>query len=219
MDSLKLHADSRDILGKKVRFLRRQGITPVHVIGHGIDSLSLQCDTVNLRQVLGQAGSTKLVSLKVGKERKNRSVLVKKIQVEPMSGEVLHVDFYEISMQEKVKMEVPVKTIGESALLKIKGNILVQDVHALSVECLAADIPDHFEINMEELVEVGQTIRVRDIVVADGVTVFNDGGQMVLKIVAQAMPKEDEEEEAEAVLEGGEVAAEAEAETGTAESE
>lgn len=190
------------------------------MIGHGIDSLSLQCDTANLRQVLEQAGSTHLVDLKIGKERKNRSVLVKDVQVEPMSGEILHVDFYEVKMKDKVKMDVPLLTIGESPLLKLKGNILVQDVHSVSVECLPADIPDHFEINLEELVEVGQTVRVGDLTVPEEVSVMNEDDQMILKIVAQALPKEEEEEaaEAEAEAEEGEAAAAAPAESEEASS-
>jgi len=207
MDSLELRVDSRDILGKKVRFLRRRGITPVHVIGHGLESLSLQCDTANLRQVLGQAGRTKLVNLKVGKERRARPTLVKEVQVEPMTGELLHVDFYQVRMADKVKMEVPLRTFGESPLLKLKGNILIQELPTISVECLASDIPESFTVDLNELTVVGQAVRIKDITVPEKVAVINDGEQLVLKIVAQAMPKEGEEVEAAVGEEAGEAPA------------
>lgn len=208
MDSLELHVDSRDILGKKVRFLRRRGITPVHVIGHGLDSLSLQCDTASLRQMLGQAGRTKLINLKIGKELEARPTLIREVQVEPMTGELLHVDFYQVKMADKVKMEVPVRTVGESPLLKLKGNILIQDLSAISVECLALDIPESFTVDLSELTEIGQAVRVKDLTAPEKVAVLNDGAQLVLKIVAQALPKEEEEEEAVAEGEEGEAPAE-----------
>ncbi|MFC1862238.1 50S ribosomal protein L25, partial [Chloroflexota bacterium] len=72
MDQIELEAAKREILGKKVRFLRRQGITPVHLFGHGIESLALQCDTAKLHRVLVGAGKTRLISIKVGNEKEPR---------------------------------------------------------------------------------------------------------------------------------------------------
>ena len=120
MEKIEVKVDSREVLGKKVKQLRRQGITPVHVIGHGVESKSLQCDTLELKKVLQAAGHTHLVNLKIGKERKVHPALVREVQVNPVTREVLHVDFYQVQMAEKVKMEVPLLIIGESPLMKQK---------------------------------------------------------------------------------------------------
>ncbi|MCJ7669329.1 MAG: 50S ribosomal protein L25, partial [Dehalococcoidia bacterium] len=77
MDKIELKVTNREILGKKVKHLRRQGITPVHLFGHGIESLALQCDTGELERVLGQAGQTRLISLKLAKEKKPRTAVVR----------------------------------------------------------------------------------------------------------------------------------------------
>ena len=94
MDQIELEVTNREILGKKVRFLRRQGITPLHLFGHGIESLALQCDAARLKRVLAEAGRTRLISLKIGSEKEPRNVVVREVQIEPRTGESLHVDLY-----------------------------------------------------------------------------------------------------------------------------
>ena len=125
MDEIALEVTSREILGKKVRFLRRQGVTPVHLFGHGIESMSLQCDTATLRHALAEAGRTRLISLKIASEKEPRNVVVREVQTEPRTGESLHVDFYQVKMTEQVRVEVPIVLVGESPALKFKENMLV----------------------------------------------------------------------------------------------
>ncbi len=141
MDQIELKVDSRRILGKKVRSLRRQGITPVHLFSRDIESMALQCETTILRRVLAKAGKTGLISLKVDSEIKPRTVVVRKVQVEPRTSEILHVDFAQIRMEEEVKVEVPVVLSGESPALKAKENTLVRELNTLNISCLPASIP------------------------------------------------------------------------------
>ena len=120
MGQIELQATNRETLGKKVRFLRRQGIIPTHLFGHDVESVTLQCDAVQLRQVLAQAGKTRLLSLKLDKAKKPRNVVVREIQKDPCTGELLHVDFYQVRMAEKIKVEVPIVLVGEAPALKLK---------------------------------------------------------------------------------------------------
>jgi large subunit ribosomal protein L25 len=182
MEKIEVKIDSREVLGKKVKQLRRQGITPVHVIGRGVESKSLQCDTLELKQVLQRAGHTHLVNLKIGKERKVHPALVREVQLNPITREILHVDFYQVQMAEKVKMEVPVLVIGESPLMKQKDTLLEHELTALTVECLPSDIPASIEVDITGLVKVGQPIRVSDLVLPAEVSVLNEPEQLVLKI-------------------------------------
>ncbi len=126
MEQIELKTTNREILGKKVRFLRRQGITPMHLFGHDIESVALQCDTANLRRVLAEAGKTGIISLKLEKEKGPRNVMVREVQTEPLTGGLLHVDFYQVRMAEQVKVEVPVVLLGEAPVLKSKEHMLVQ---------------------------------------------------------------------------------------------
>jgi len=182
MDKIELHATTREIVGKKVRFLRRQGITPIHIFGHGIESMALQCDAVQLRHVLSEAGRTQLIDLKIGRARKPRNVVVREIQRNTRTDELLHVDLYQVRMEEEIKVKVPIVLVGESIALKSKGNIMVQELYSLSIECLPDRIPTSIEVDVGCLEQAEQTIQIKDIVLGEEVTVLDDPEHIVVKI-------------------------------------
>ena len=195
MAQIELEANKREILGKKVRHLRRQDITPVHLFGHNVDSMALQCDTGTLHRVLARAGKTGLISLKLDKAKKPRDVLVREIQRDPRTGKLLHVDFYEVKATEKIKVAVPIVLVGEAPALKFKGNILVQELDSLGIECLPDKIPASIELDLSSLTEAEQAIRVKDITLDEGVAVSHDDPELIVaKISVTRIEKEEEEE-------------------------
>jgi large subunit ribosomal protein L25 len=214
MDKIELKVANREILGKKVKHLRHQGITPVHVFGHGIESLALQCDTRELELVLGQAGLTRLINLKLAKEKKPRTVVVREFDRDWRRGELVHVDFYQVKMEEKIRLEIPVVLLGEAPALKAKTNMLDHELGTFTVECLPAKIPDSIEVDISSLTELDQAIRVKDITLDKDITVLNNPDLVVAKISLRPVEKVEEkvvEEvvEAEAKAEVAEEAAEA----------
>lgn len=194
MKQTELLATTRQILGKKVRFLRRQGITPVHLFGHNVESVALQCDTVQLKHVMAQAGLTSLISLKVDKAKKPKSVVIREVQRAPATRDLLHVDFYQVSMAEKMRVEVPIIMTGEAPALKEKQNFLSQELTSLSVECLPGEIPSRVDIDITSLAKVGQAMHVKDIILGKEVTILNNPEQLVVKINARHIEKLVEEE-------------------------
>ncbi len=202
---MEITADAREIKGKKVRFLRRQGITPAHIFGHGIEPVALQCDTVELKKVLAQAGTTGIVGLKLGKAKKLRNVMVREVQREPRSGELLHVDFYQVRMEEKLKVDVPIIVVGEAPALKMKENFLTNELTNLTIECLPDAIPSRVEVDVSVLEEADQGIHVEDISLGEEIAVLNNPEQLVVKVSTRFIEKEEE-------IEVGEVEAELEAE-------
>ena len=112
MGQIELACKTREVLGKKVAALRRQGITPVHLFGHGVDSLTLECDSTQLKRVLAQSGSTRLIDLKVDKTKQPKKVLVREVQRNPIRGDLLHVDFYQVRMEEKIRLGIPTLLFG-----------------------------------------------------------------------------------------------------------
>jgi large subunit ribosomal protein L25 len=182
MDQIELKVTHRETLGKKVRFLRRQGITPVHIFGHGIESLALQCDTTKLQRTLAEAGKTRLVSFKLASEKRPRNAVVREVQTEPRTGTLLHVDFYQVKMEEKVKVEVPIVLVGEAPALKLKENMLIQELTTLTVECLPAKIPASVEVDISPLSEPEQMIRVADIELDKEITILSDPERVVAGI-------------------------------------
>ena len=211
MDKIGLKVANREILGKKVRHLRRQGITPVHVFGHGIESLALQCEARELERVLSQAGQTRLINLKLAKEKKPRTVVVREFDRDWRKGELVHVDFYQVRMEEKIRVEVPVVLLGEAPALKSKEHMLDHELGTFNVECLPANIPSSIEVDISSLNEVDQAIRVKDVTLDKDITVLNSPDLVVAKISMRPVEKVEEEVVEEAV------AAEAEAEEKEAE--
>jgi large subunit ribosomal protein L25 len=209
MEGLKLKANKRDILGKKTRFLRRQGITPAHLFGHGLESLALQCDTAKLQRVIAHAGRTRLISLGIEGDKETRSVFIKEIQRDPRTGILLHVDLFQIRKAEKIKVDVPIVLVGEAPAMKNKGYTLTHSLTELSIECLPAKLPPQIEVDLSPLEEVGQAIHVRDLTFSPDITVHNDPDQMVVRVsevyveVEEVAPVEQvaAEAEAEAVAE------------------
>ena len=210
MDKIKLEVTNREILGKKVKHLRRQGITPVHLFGHSIESLALQCNTGEVERVLAQAGYTGLISLKLDKEKKPRAVVVREFDRDWRRGKLLHVDFYQVRMEEKIKLEVPVVLVGEAPALKSKTYMLEHELGTLTVECLPAKIPASLEVDISSLTEPEQTIRVKDVALDKDITVLNNPELVVVKISSRPVEKIEEEvveEVAEEAVEAPEEAA------------
>jgi len=192
MDKIELKVTNREILGKKVKHLRRQGITPVHLFGHGIESLALQCDTNQLERVLAQAGQTGLISLKIDRKKKLRAVVVREFDRDWRRGQLLHVDFYQVKMGEKIKLEVPVVLVGEAPALKSKANMLEHELGTLTVECFPAKIPTSIEVDISSFTEPGQAIRVKDIALGEDITILNDPELVVVKISFRPVEKVEE---------------------------
>jgi len=197
MKQIELRATSREILGKKVRFLRRQGIIPLHLFGHNVESIALQCDEAQLKGVLAHAGKTRLISLKLDKGKKPRNVMVREVQRDRRTDGLLHVDLYQIKMTEKIRVEIPVVVVGEAPALKSKENMLLQELNSLTVECLPNEIPTSVKVDLSSLTEREQAIRVENVILGKEVTILNDPELVMVKIGSR--PKEKVEEVAEAV--------------------
>lgn len=206
MDKLELVADKREITGKKVRFIRREGNTPANLYGHGVKSTALQLDTKTLAAILSHAGYTDLISLKVGSSKKPVKVLVKEVQRDPLTADLLHVDFYQVKMTDKLKVDVPLHFTGEAPALKIKNTSLLHLMDTIAIEALPDDLPHNLEIDLSMLAEVDQAIHVKDVHLGDGVTLLADPEQMVVKVTETRGVKEEAamEEGAEEAEEGEE---------------
>jgi len=199
MEGLTLQTSKREILGKRTRFLRRQGVTPAHLFGHGIESLALECDTPKLQRVIAQAGTTRLISLGIEGDEQPRSVFIREIQRDVCNDELLHVDFYQVKRTEKIRVDVPIVLFGEAPAMKEKGRILTHSLTSLSIESLPDNLPPQIEVDLSPLEELGQAIYVRDIAFSPDITVTTDPDQMVVK-VSEARVVEEEEVPAEEVV-------------------
>jgi large subunit ribosomal protein L25 len=186
-----LKANKREVMGKKTRFLRREGQTPAHLFGHGVESLALQCDTDELQHTISRKGTTRLVNIKVGGEKDARRVFIREIQRDPLTGMLIHVDLYQVNKSEKIKVALPIIFTGMAPALKQKNNIIEHIIQELDVESLPDDLPPQIEIDISSLAEVNQSISVRDIKLKPGVVIVAPPDQLIVKISQVAEEKEE----------------------------
>ncbi|GAI47529.1 unnamed protein product, partial [marine sediment metagenome] len=170
----------------------RQGITPAHLFGHNLKSLALQCHTAKLQHIITQARTTRLINLEIEGEKQPRSVVIREIQRAEPSGQLLHVDFYQVHKTERITVDVPIVLVGESPALKGKGRLLTMGVTSLSIECLPSKLPPRIEVDLSSLEEPEQTIRVRDLTLPPDITVITDPDQLVVKVSEAALERVEE---------------------------
>jgi large subunit ribosomal protein L25 len=183
MERIELEASKRDVNGKKVRFLRREGKTPTNMYGHGLNSLALQVDTKILKQTLARAGKTDIISLKIAGENAPVMVLIREIQKDYLNKELLHVDFYQVNMKEKIKAEVPLVFFGEAPALKKKNVSLLHILDTVQIEALPDHLPHNLRVDISSLIDTEHAIFVKDIQIGEGVTLFSNPEQLVIKAV------------------------------------
>jgi large subunit ribosomal protein L25 len=212
---MQLKASTRELLGKRARRLHGLGKLAAVVYGHNTTPTPLELDRLEFQKVFVKSGRTHLVDLIV--DGKTEKVLVREIQTHPRRLGPIHVDFYQVNLEEKITVEVPVHLVGESAAVKRGDADVLQPIHSLRVECLPSDIPEAFEVDMTPLEEIESEFRVADLSVPKGVTVLLDPEELIVKIVhKREMKVEEEVPTAEAAV-GVEGEAAAEGEEGAEE--
>src|SRR5438270_4579391 len=148
---MQLNASPRQLLGKRARRLFREGKLPAVVYGHNAAPTPLTLDRLEFQKVFVKSGRTHLLDLVV--DGKTEKVLVREIQTHPRRIGPTHVVFYQVSVEEKIRVGVPVHLVGESAAVKRGDGDILQPIHELEVECLPTDIPEGFEVDITELAE------------------------------------------------------------------
>ena len=213
---MQLKASTRELLGKRTRRLYGQGKLAAVVYGHNATPTPLELDRLEFQKVFVKSGRTHLVDLVVDGGRTEK-VLVREIQTHPRRLGPIHVDFYQVNLEEKITVEVPVHLVGESAAVKRGDADVLQPIHTLRVECLPSDIPAEFEVDLTPLEDIEAEFRVADLNVPKGVTVLLDPEELIVKIVhKREMKVEEEVPTAEAAV-GAEGEAAAEGEEGAEE--
>ena len=192
---MRLTADKREITGKAARRLRRQGRLPAVVYGHNVSATSIQLDAREFDRVFARTGRTQLIDLVVENGRPAK-VLVKEVQISPRKNTTLHVDFHQVSLREKLQVEVPVVITGEAAPVRMGEADVLQTLHALRVECLPTEIPESIEIDISGLDHVDAGVRVSELTLPRGVEVVQDPEELVVKLAARRVAEVEEEEAA-----------------------
>jgi large subunit ribosomal protein L25 len=186
MERMSINVEKREEVGKgAARSLRRKNMIPAVLYRAG-DSLPVQFSKKDLsRFINATAGEQLMVNLQFG-DGSSRFALMKDYQTDPADGELLHADFFEVSLTEEVEVTVHVTLVGEPIGVRRDGGILQYLLREIEVECLPDKIPGHIEVDISNL-EIGQSIRVGDLRLGEGIKVLNDPDEVIINIVAPAV--------------------------------
>ncbi len=200
MEKYILEAKERDIIGKKVKALRRGGLLPAVMYGSDVESMPITLNTKEVRQTLSVIGANTLITLKIGK--KEYLTLVRDVQREVIMRDLLHIDFQAVSLEERITTSVPIVVEGEAPAIKELNALLVSSLDELQIEALAKDLPDIISVDVSELVEIGDNIRVKDLKIPGDVKILDDPEETVIVVAAPTLMEiEPEVEEDEELLE------------------
>lgn len=203
MTNHKLSASPRKIFGRKTKQLRAKGIVPANIFGKKIKSLAIELEKANLLTTMRAAGETGLIDLKIEGDDKAHPVLVSGYAQDPVTGDMLHVDFHEVDLTQKTTADVPLKAIGESEAVE-GGLVLVMLKIELEVEALPTDLPDVIEVDISMLKVLGDSILARDLKYdRSKVTLNNVADEEPIATIQE--PAKEEVVEAPAPAEGEEV--------------
>ena len=204
MANVQFQVDPRVVTGKKVKALRRQGIIPAHLYGRDTESLALQAQTADLTKLLRTASRNAIIDLQISGEGEPRAVVMRGVQRDAITDQLVHIDFFQISLTEKLTANVAIVLTGEAPAVSVHGGVLLQTLDSLAIEALPTQIPQQIEVDISILVELDDARFVRDLTVPDGVEVLADPDQVVVKVSPPKLAAEIEAEEALAAEEGEE---------------
>lgn len=204
MKHASLTAEPRTTLGKKVAQLRRAGLLPANIYGHNVQSTAITLDKHDFELLYRHVLPTTVIDLRV--DGQSRPVLLAKASVSPRSGQLLHVEFKQVNLSEKVHASVSVVGVGQSELMARGDAILLQSLDTLNVSALPDELPSSIEVNLAPLVDFHAAIHVKDLPIDRAhIEVLTPGDELVFKLTAPQV--RDEESEAQVAAEVAEEAA------------
>jgi large subunit ribosomal protein L25 len=188
-----LDAQPRTIIGKKVRFLRRQDLIPAVIYGFGGEPVHISCPRRPLEIVLANAGGTHIVNVAV--DGTSHATIVREVQRDVIRrSDIIHVDFMRVDLTKTLRTDVPIALIGTP---KLANDLqLLQNITSIEVESLPTNIPEHINVDISNLTELGAHISIGDLPALEGVTLIADPTEVIVRIAALATQAAEDEDAA-----------------------
>ncbi len=191
---MELAVQKREKFGKEVKALRREGFIPAELYGHGLENLHLSVPVKDFQKLFKQAGESTLITIAVGGDM--RPAMIHDVSRDPITDEITSIDFYQVRLDEKIKVKVPLSFAGDSSAVKEKGGLLVKSMHEIEVEALPGSIPHSIEVDLTIIKDIGESVRVGDLKFPSGVKTH-----VVAETVVATVTEKPKEEEVVAALE------------------
>jgi large subunit ribosomal protein L25 len=204
MEQIVVQAERRQVIGKQVKVLRRAGKLPAVMYGKQVDTIPIVLDQREASKILHGLSPSALIQIQLDGDE--FFALVREKQRDVILGTLTHVDFQAVSLREKVRSQVSIRLVGEAPATEELGGLLVTNVEQLDMEALPRELPDHIDVDVTRLENIGDAIYVRDLSLPEGVTLFAEPDDVIVVVMlpAEEPELEDEVEVEEEMLEGGE---------------
>lgn len=173
MDKVKLGSKIRDVFGRKTKKGKQEGMIPAVIYGRGLETRSLWINDLDFSKMIKKSGESTIIELEVEKE-KAHNVIIHETQKDPISGKFIHVDFFQVRMDEAIQIEVELEYVGEAPAVKELGGVLVKNMDAVEVKCLPADLPSKIIVDISSLKTFEDHICIKDLDISDKVTLEAD---------------------------------------------
>lgn len=187
---MELKVEIRNILGRKVETLREKGLIPAELYGHGVKNLHLTLSAKDFKKVFKEAGESSIVNLKT-EDNKTYPVMIHEVETDPISEQILNVDFYQIKLTEKIRVHVPIEFIGEAPAVKNFGGILVKTVQEIEVEAFPQDLPRQISVDLSSLEEIKKSIFAKDLKISEKVKAFINPDAIIATVIEQKIEVEE----------------------------
>ena len=188
----------REMTGKAVKHLRKAGLIPANIYGHKEASEAVQINAADFDALRRARKTTGIISLHVDDSAKAQTALVRHIQRNPINSKILHIDFFRVSLTERILMKVPLHVVGEAPGVKNENGVLLHLLDTLEVECAAQDIVNSFDVDVTSLEHIDDTLHASDVKLPQGFKLVTDPEEGIVKIAATRAEKVEEAEEAAA---------------------
>lgn len=187
--NLILQAKKREVVGKKVSQLRKQNLIPASLYGHKIKPMNLTVDYLAFEKLFNQAGESTLVDLIID-DGKPVKILISDVQLDSVTNQIIHADFHQVRMDEKLRAEIQLKFIGEAPAVKELSGVLVTSIHEVEVECLPQDLVHEIEVDLSSLKTFDDVIKISDIKIAAGLKILHTADDVVVLVQEPRSEKE-----------------------------
>jgi len=193
-----LQISPRVVMGKATKRLRKSGIIPANISGHKEESQTVQVEALAFEALKRAHGATGIITLRLSNSNRAQTALVRRVQRDPRSGKILHIDFSRVSLTERITMKVPLRFVGEAPAVKDEGGVLLHLLDTLEVECTASDIVDYIEVDISPLTEIDSMLHAEDVQLPTNFTLITDPKEGIAKVAATRVEKVEEAPEAAA---------------------
>ncbi|BCX05968.1 MAG: 50S ribosomal protein L25 [Candidatus Roseilinea sp.] len=190
-DKIELRAEIRTAVGSGVNALRRSGKVPAIVYGHNVPNIPIQLDAREVSNTLRKAGRNTLIALNIAGKDAPQMVLTREVQRDPIRHTIKHIDFYAVSMTEKITASIRIICEGEPEDVKSGAGVLLQERDTLEIECLPSDLIESVTIDVSKM-KIDDVVRVKDVIVPPGITLLDDPEEEVVRVTRFVEAKEEE---------------------------